>query len=497
MRGDLGRYLKWGHALLGIVAAILFIFVTNTPVAHADPHAMFYTVIGQQQLFFNVLAALDQADYVETPQQRQSLAQQRAAAGYKPEDYQTLVPTQTNLSSVLTRGVTLEGQDLWSAYQAQQLARETARRQATSEFVALGCERGLGRVGCSRNPSEWQQNQAFITDPLEWANRPFAEGVLGVALSGTDIDQQIRKDRLAGTTPQDPKSPRPFSPGIAELRVATKDNPLSSLYANYLIFTAVKSLLPPEDTADILKDLKFKDNGGIDLAFSLSKDNKSDGDKLNGVDYIDRALGAASTTSRLIAAFRREMVNGAEQVQNSQNIVSQSGAIGDVSLKPVIYPNKTIGSIDATITTPAHAKLALTEATANAIGNLDQNIAFAPPEAAKAPGNVKLVGPKDYTTATAGQVKGARTDNTGQVLGLLDNPYLTSYQENLLDAPNKPTNGPNVNPVSPNREEIITSALKAFTGDTYRYFDPSANNNSCGYCVSLSTLIRVMSEPAK
>lgn len=35
--------------------------------AFADPHAVFYTDTGQKQVFFNVLAALNQADYVEVP----------------------------------------------------------------------------------------------------------------------------------------------------------------------------------------------------------------------------------------------------------------------------------------------------------------------------------------------------------------------------------------------------------------------------------------------
>ena len=46
-------------------AVLVILFGLNTQTAFADPHAVFYTVSGQQQLFFNMLAALDQADYVE------------------------------------------------------------------------------------------------------------------------------------------------------------------------------------------------------------------------------------------------------------------------------------------------------------------------------------------------------------------------------------------------------------------------------------------------
>jgi len=37
--------------------------------AYADPHAVFYTDRAQEQLFYNFLAALNQADYVEDPNQ--------------------------------------------------------------------------------------------------------------------------------------------------------------------------------------------------------------------------------------------------------------------------------------------------------------------------------------------------------------------------------------------------------------------------------------------
>ena len=50
--------------VLGLLAIIV---VTKPRFALADPHAMFYTDRGQEQVFYNVLAALNQADYVEAP----------------------------------------------------------------------------------------------------------------------------------------------------------------------------------------------------------------------------------------------------------------------------------------------------------------------------------------------------------------------------------------------------------------------------------------------
>ncbi len=52
---------------------VLFMLLTGSGLlaivhpAYADPHAVFYTDRGQEQLFYNVLAALNQADYVEPP----------------------------------------------------------------------------------------------------------------------------------------------------------------------------------------------------------------------------------------------------------------------------------------------------------------------------------------------------------------------------------------------------------------------------------------------
>lgn len=49
-----------------VAVIVLAIFPLARP-ALADPHAMFYTDRAQEQLFYNVLAALNQADYVEPP----------------------------------------------------------------------------------------------------------------------------------------------------------------------------------------------------------------------------------------------------------------------------------------------------------------------------------------------------------------------------------------------------------------------------------------------
>lgn len=53
--------------LVALIAALgLFLFPR---AAFADPHAVFYTDNGFKQVFYAVLAALNQADYVEPPRQ--------------------------------------------------------------------------------------------------------------------------------------------------------------------------------------------------------------------------------------------------------------------------------------------------------------------------------------------------------------------------------------------------------------------------------------------
>lgn len=59
-RRSASRYLL----AISLLIAVLTIFPYP---ASADPHAMFYTDRAQEQLFYNVLAALNQADYVEAP----------------------------------------------------------------------------------------------------------------------------------------------------------------------------------------------------------------------------------------------------------------------------------------------------------------------------------------------------------------------------------------------------------------------------------------------
>jgi len=61
---------RWERFLAFVGLATIVLGLSAFPkIAFADPHAVFYTDRAQEQLFFNVLAALNQADYVEPPDQ--------------------------------------------------------------------------------------------------------------------------------------------------------------------------------------------------------------------------------------------------------------------------------------------------------------------------------------------------------------------------------------------------------------------------------------------
>ena len=124
-----------------------FTFKTSSSATNSGPPAVFYTAIGQQQLFFNVLAALDQADFVEPPTgqfSRELLEQERGAVPAAPpfttEQSQLITSTETDLSSVLTRPITLEGNDLYTDYLVRQLSAENARVTSAGLLSEAACE---------------------------------------------------------------------------------------------------------------------------------------------------------------------------------------------------------------------------------------------------------------------------------------------------------------------------------------------------------------------
>ncbi|MEX2054840.1 MAG: hypothetical protein WD972_01535, partial [Candidatus Andersenbacteria bacterium] len=232
-----GRYVRVHNPRGRLLSLCFLVTIIGTlglsQPALADPHAMFFTTVGQQQLFFNVLAALNQTDYVETEQARIFRLNERRQAGAPPEPEQSVTgSTRTNLSAIISRSVTLEGDDLWTAYLSHQFALEAARRRNTDEALRILCERSLGRAGCEdtitdSRKAEADKKQAFIVDPIERAAEPVLRGVEGVLSSNynpNSYDQQKREDIATLSNNDEAKRPYPFDPAMAELNAKLNYN---------------------------------------------------------------------------------------------------------------------------------------------------------------------------------------------------------------------------------------------------------------------------------
>lgn len=187
---NINRTLK---LLLFVTLAIGISFILVRP-ALADPHAMFYTDKGQEQVFYNFLAALNQADYVEAPPQIQeggliysqpgtqpgptsppninystAIGNYLANGVYSPPPGQRQATTTvdengniTNVTTTGTSGVGLEPQertnlphitvrsvtsDNGDVYTREAMQRQALAEQMRVEFSALSCRLLEGLYG--------------------------------------------------------------------------------------------------------------------------------------------------------------------------------------------------------------------------------------------------------------------------------------------------------------------------------------------------------------
>ena len=213
-----------------VFAVLLFVvgLLALPQPAQADPHAVFYTAIGQRQLFFNTLAALDQADYVEPAlgdNSRQELAQARRDAGFTEGSEDSYVTaTNTNLSTLLTRSVTLEGYDLFTALLGHDFATERARRLDSVPWFRRTCTVSIGIKNCDRgaeDPADQKERQhaAYISSGQELGKRTFQRGGLATALSGSEQAKSLEAPWLG----IDPATGKPYADGKPTDKVARND----------------------------------------------------------------------------------------------------------------------------------------------------------------------------------------------------------------------------------------------------------------------------------
>ena len=210
-------------SLLLVVVLLVAVGIVSLPeIARADPHAVFYTTTGQLQLFYNVLAALDQVDWSETKYMRERLLEQRAIADYSGvdppfDDEQWPLTDATKLArdftataskpgpvDVITRAITLEGTDLYSDQLVRMFGAEHGRRNSTSELVRALCDYGLGLKDCEfdtagKEPEEIAEmvdyrNQAVVSDIWRWLSLPFTSGIEAAFESGRPAGMRYDAD---------------------------------------------------------------------------------------------------------------------------------------------------------------------------------------------------------------------------------------------------------------------------------------------------------------
>ncbi|MDP3997216.1 MAG: hypothetical protein Q8P73_01815 [bacterium] len=478
--------LKHISVLLGVGVLLLAAAVIFSRPAKADPHAVFYTAVGQQQLFFNVLAALDQADYVEPATQgessRQKLLEKRSEAGFKPETQSIAKSTETQLSNILTRSITLEGQDQWTSYMQFQLALEVARRNSLNELARKFCQHGLGILGCDPSKVEnRQQDKAIVQDYIGEPSRAlFERGVQAAFSSGTEEDQAVRKDIIEDKNA--PKEYYAYNRALAALRKNIGDDNNKQLFVNNLLQGAKLELLPASVDVGGLDDINFDDNGDPVLAFAPPGSgglgtayaaNEVDGDTFSQL-YLGKIASLLSMPTQVMSIGME-----AADTAASSLAADADGFKADRYYNPITNEDDTIEDIHANVAIPAEARKAEMNAIKNLPGMAEANQAFAPAKAEANPGQTEFV------DRQGGQVQGVTSTNQvvdeqflaeveaiqkqlesgevpqGEVKGILD--WLISLIEAAFkkyDQPKQPIS-PNANPIAAHDEEGLRAALTA------------------------------------
>lgn len=507
-----------------VFAVAIAIFALFSPTAHADPHAVFYTDRAQEQVFFNTLAALNQADFVEpgladgTPNNRSFLLSRRQNEAVRNNVQPTVSPepfafgqeqnplitsTRTNLPGVVSRNITLEGDDLWTAYLVHQLALETATRRSTDELARIFCERGLGRAGCLQNDGAAQQQEtAFVTDSGEHINQ---EGLaVTAALSSGDPEEKAFQDKLTGTqlggwyVPGNPtqtaanlaavrgqvlnepqvadslKFPRPSSPELAALR---SNNAAEQENLN-LINTTTAGLLASQYNSGLdpnaFSDLKIDNKGKVEVPEDITFEEYAK--KMDGIGSFLPSLVSIAAKSR-------------QQAETFKYYRENSLALADYALT-----KQQGGGVKATITTPSSAKAALVEEGAALATNLSINQKFANPDAINRTGTQNLV-PRVKGITTSDPSAPSNVNENGKVAGIASSIY-SLYQSIYGTPTNKALQDPNEskdptdNAIAPSQESGVNALLKALTDGNYRKGNPVPSDTECGaFCTNFNQII--------
>ncbi len=454
-----------------LTSTLLLIFGVIKP-AYADPHAMFYTSIGQQQLFFNTLAALDQADYVETSGERTRLLQERAAAGQAPENHPTVKETRSDLSNILTRGVTLEGHDLWTSYQYFQLALESKRRVATAELMRKYCQHSVGIVGCDPSDADnLKREEALIggTDPVSYENKPVTRGVFAALTSGLERDQKVRQKISEETGNSEPYE---YDKGIAGLRTAAGTDEQKNSFLNSLLGGVLGSWLPTPIYNSLYTNVEINSEGRVQPKYTLGSSNGVQGSTtLEASEYIDTFTNDLAGLFSNSMAVQEAAMAAASRVEAVQD-TDTDGFLSDKELRvPKADVNKKLGRLPVRVTSPAEARAAEVHAIKEGTANLDSNQTSAPSSGENQPGTVPFVArggnnngavegisTTQLSTSETPQSPSAGQGENGQVQGIFTDALAGLF--GFYDQPQEPTS-PNANPIPAHEEEGLAAANDA------------------------------------
>ncbi len=508
------------------VVCVVSLIAFYPRAARADPHAVFYTAIAQQQLFYNVLAALDQADYVETRYTREELLKERAKAGekegieppFEEEKFpltettkvgtdEAVSPTDPGIADLLTRAITLEGTDLYSDQLVREYGAEHGRRNSTSELLRALCDYGLGLENCEYNLTatdtgtssssselktiEDKRRGAIVMDPLDWKNKPVKDGTLAAFMSGTaeDTQERIRRYNKEGGE----RLPMAYSPAIAAWReyVRNSDDPAfhSELLAR-LLDNATSTILGPPDDQDIeypYKNLVRGRDGKVEV----------------NCEGEERGISCQEETARqvLFAEQAATRIGAAahDRIAAQQELMEEQGLLADVVLKsskldspaqagtPASYVNPE--ELSVVVKNPVAVRTADVYSLPQILGLLDTSQRASALKGIDLPGSKQLVerekaaGPSCYCSMSEegytdppglcrpGTPEYYENCSAGSVSGLQSTVAGTGLNlfglDPRYDEPKEPTS-PSANLIAGHLEQGAVQALRVLTAGNFR-----------------------------
>lgn len=395
------------HRRLFLRALLFGIFLmsvgfVSVPAAQADPHGVFFTVVGQQQLFFNILAALNQADYVEPLNLRTQLRQRRDEAGYASSQHSALTTTQTDLADVVTRQVSLEGEDVRTQERADEYAREVVRQRQAAELIAQYCREAFGSEDCAalanrenlpvdpRQPF-LERERSFIQDPVGYALLPLVYGAGGVLSSGTEEHQKAAELVLEEARKGGPVLPLAYSRQVAALRkeAANHADPAVKDFIENLILgvqqDVVQSAPSTDELAEFVRQLRIDENGNINIeAPSSIPEGPDAGQPLTPEQQTAFHANAQLMVLRLQRVLRSLAEEGKQRV--ALQLAAVDGAVPDRLQKINSgYADDPIGEISVINSAPANVKVGLQQQLLPSLLTLTGNQAFADPSQVNVP----------------------------------------------------------------------------------------------------------------